>query len=207
MFLCVAIVGREPLFGISTAEVKIEPVAAMLEEKTLTPQKTVDKPLVVEAAAPQIKASTAVVIEKAKQEDPFEIVFRPAELDQQSESQVVVEEPVAKLNPVEVAFQADSLLESEVVELLHEARAAFWNGSLENAESLYLRYLEQRPEDANGFGELGNLFQSMGRTKDSLNAYFEAGVRFKMLGDREQLEQILELLDETDDERAALLRE
>lgn len=91
--------------------------------------------------------------------------------------------------------------------LLQQARGEFWNGSLEAAERLYLQYLSLEPTDANSFGELGNLYQSMGRSEDALDAYFEAGVRFKAQGEVEQLNQIVELLFDARDARAGQLRD
>ena len=45
----------------------------------------------------------------------------------------------------------------------------------------------------------------MGRPGDALDAYYEAGIRFKSQGDHERLVQIVELLSETGDPRAAQL--
>lgn len=89
--------------------------------------------------------------------------------------------------------------------LLQQARGEFWNGSLEAAERLYLHYLALEPTDANSFGELGNLYQSMGRSRDALDAYYEAGVRFKAQGEAQQLKQIVELLIEARDPRVQQL--
>lgn len=86
--------------------------------------------------------------------------------------------------------------------MLTVARKRFWDGELEEAESAYLDYLQHFPEDANAFGELGNLYQSLGRADMALNAFFEAGVRFKAVGDSEQLAQIISLLIEANDPRA-----
>ncbi|BAN68810.1 hypothetical protein [endosymbiont of unidentified scaly snail isolate Monju] len=86
--------------------------------------------------------------------------------------------------------------------LLKRARNAFWDGQPQKAEVLYLRYLQMRPDDVNGFGELGNLYQSMGRTRDALDAYYEAGVRLRAEGDRKQLARIVEWLEKASDPRA-----
>lgn len=89
---------------------------------------------------------------------------------------------------------------------LQAARKAFWDGDLEGAEAAYLVYLQRFPEDADAYGELGNLYQSMGRTQAALDAYYEAGVRSRIHGDTEQLDQVINLLLQAGDSRAAELR-
>ncbi len=90
--------------------------------------------------------------------------------------------------------------------LLKQAREAAWAGNTGEAERLYLRYLADRPEDASVFAELGQLYQSMGRTADAQDAYYEAGIRFRDSGQREQLRQIRNMLLEAADPRAGALR-
>lgn len=86
--------------------------------------------------------------------------------------------------------------------LVQDARRAFWNGDFEAAERVYLALLSAYPEDADAFGELGNLYHSMGRTEAALDAYFEAGLRLQATGEREKLLQVIDFLLEEGDERA-----
>lgn len=86
-------------------------------------------------------------------------------------------------------------------ELVQDARRAFWNGDFEAAERGYLNLLTAYPEDANAFGELGNLYHSMGRREAALDAYFEAGLRLRTAGEEEKLLQIIGLLSEEGDPR------
>jgi len=86
-------------------------------------------------------------------------------------------------------------------DLVQRARRAFWNGDFEAAETAYIALVSAYPEDADGFGELGNLYQSMGRTDAALDAYFEAGVRLKAIGEEEKLSKIIELMTREGDPR------
>ena len=85
---------------------------------------------------------------------------------------------------------------------LQVARRAYWNGDFEASEAAYMALIGEAPGDGNAFGELGNLYQSMNRPGLALDAYFEAGVRFRAAGDREKLHQIIEVLKQQGDERA-----
>lgn len=86
-------------------------------------------------------------------------------------------------------------------DLVQQARRAFWNGDFEAAEAAYMALISAYPGDADGFGELGNLYESMGRPAAALDAFFEAGVRLKAGGGGEKLSQIIELLTREGDPR------
>jgi hypothetical protein len=91
-------------------------------------------------------------------------------------------------------------------ELIQQARRAFWNGDFEGAEAAYMTVLSQYPGDPDVFGELGNLYQSMGKPQQALDAYFEAAVRLKAQGDESKLNKIIVLLEEQGDPRGSSLR-
>ena len=92
-------------------------------------------------------------------------------------------------------------------EFVQQARRAYWNGDFEAAEAAYMEMLLVFPGDADAFGELGNLYQSMGRPAQALDAYFEAGLRLKAEGNREKLQQIIELMQKEGDGRGDQLRQ
>ena len=92
-------------------------------------------------------------------------------------------------------------------EFVQQARRAYWNGDFEAAEAAYMKMLLVFPGDADAFGELGNLYQSMGRPAQALDAYFEAGLRLKAEGNREKLQQIIELMQKEGDGRGDQLRQ
>jgi len=88
---------------------------------------------------------------------------------------------------------------------LAAARSAFAREDLDSAELHYLRYLSDRPEDAVAFAELGNLYRAMGRTPDALDAYFEAGLRFRDRGEWAEVQQLAIILETAGDERGPYL--
>jgi len=87
-------------------------------------------------------------------------------------------------------------------DLLQDARRAFWNGDFEAAEAAYMALVSEYPADADAFGELGNLYQAMGKPKLALDAYFEAALRLQAVGERERLTEMVELLRREGDGRA-----
>ena len=161
-------------------------------------QQLVEPGIPTQVPAPVVEVQQEAVFK------PVETVVAPANetvdlgLDGTSPGHAPVEERVAA--PA-VRSRAEALKSL----LVQAARKAFWDGELEAAESAYLAYLEQFPEDANVHGELGNLYQSMGRTGEALDAYVRAGQGFLAMGDMKQLAQIVDLLQEADDPRAATL--
>ena len=85
--------------------------------------------------------------------------------------------------------------------MVQQARRAFWNGDFEGAESAYMSVISAYPEDADAFGELGNLYQAMGKDEQAMDAYFEAGILLEQAGEREKLKQIIDLLVKKGDQR------
>jgi len=85
---------------------------------------------------------------------------------------------------------------------IQQARRAFWNGEFEESEAAYMTVISRYPADPDAFGELGNLYQSMGKSDRALDAYYEAAVRLKAVGDTEKLKEIMDLLAREGDERA-----
>jgi hypothetical protein len=79
--------------------------------------------------------------------------------------------------------------------MIQQARRAFWNGDFEGAETAYVKLISQYPDDADIFGELGNLYQSMGKPAEALDAYYAAAVRLRASGKREKLNDVIDLLD------------
>jgi hypothetical protein len=90
--------------------------------------------------------------------------------------------------------------------LLQAARRAYWNNDLSAAESAYLTLIAAYPGDADAFGELGNLYEAMGMTSESLDAYYEAGMRLKAAGERAKLQQVIDLFERKKDPRVDELR-
>ncbi len=224
-FVVVAVTGREILFGITPAPVQIQPppVAKPVIQEPAVPASTdaaaATDPADVRLVSPTIPPPGEAIVAEPEPQIPR---VRAPQLNQQpmpvpvpaqeTAPDPVTAAPLSADAPAQGAFRppmegVDGPLETEELRenSLQQARRSFWNGSLEDAESGYLEYLTAYPDDANVFGELGNLYQSMGRTEDAQDAYFEAGVRLKKYGDSAQLQQITEFLQEAGDSRATRL--
>ena len=91
-------------------------------------------------------------------------------------------------------------------DLLQEARRAFWNGDFRAAEAAYIDLISVYPADADAFGELGNLYEAMGKPSEALDAHYEAGVRLRAAGETAKLQQVIDLLERKDDPRVSKLR-
>lgn len=195
-FALVAVLGREALFGISDEQVAVLPSPSQDVPAVIAPVReqvmTADMPEPVGSAPNPASPNDADL--EAEQEE-----IAPQVTD--------VQTPVAAV-AVPKRPDTTTIHSSPVTadKLLQKARRAFWDGALEQAQQYYLGYLERYPTDANVFGELGNLYQSMGRPSDALDAYFEAGLRFKATGEQEQLRQIAELFKEAGDRRLQQLQ-
>lgn len=157
-------------------------------------------------------------------EPEIEMVSEPLPVNDTEITNKVVDETVIEIEPARLkptAPNQESITETtdkpsvvspeaEVIapepetrqQLLQAARKAFWSGNLDVSEAAYIKYLKQFPEDANVFGELGNLYQSMGNRQAALNAYVEAAFRLQLQGEYQQLQQIVELLYKAGDPRA-----
>lgn len=91
-------------------------------------------------------------------------------------------------------------------DLLQQARRAFWNDDFGAAEAAYMNLVAAYPRDADAFGELGNLYEAMGKPSQALDAYYEAGIRLKAAGDTAKLQQVIDLFERNEDPRVADLR-
>ena len=90
-------------------------------------------------------------------------------------------------------------------ERVQQARRSFWNGDFEAAERTYTDILDRFPDDADVYGELGNLYLAMGRNALALDAYFEAGLRLRAAGEHVRLAELIEIFKKNDDDRGLQL--
>jgi tetratricopeptide (TPR) repeat protein len=79
--------------------------------------------------------------------------------------------------------------------MVQTARRAFWNGDLEAAEAAYIEAIARYPDDPDLFGELGNLYVSMGRRQRALDAFYESALRLRATGESEKLSEVIDLLE------------
>lgn len=171
-------------------ETSVTESESQAEFRPVTPEEMVEQS---DTSTLSVATSTDVVKAKALAKDS-NAALAP---------EVVTEDKMQLAVPPKKTEVSHQDAESEIKQSrLQDARREFWKGDLEASEAAYLTYLQQYPEDANAFGELGNLYQSMGKVDEALNAYVEAGVRFKLMAEYEQLSQIVELLRTANDPRA-----
>ncbi|NNG13176.1 MAG: hypothetical protein HKM88_08010 [Halobacteria archaeon] len=67
-------------------------------------------------------------------------------------------------------------------QLLASAREAYWLHDYDRAESIYRELTVLEPDNPDWYGELGNMFFSLGKWDESASAYFEAGTRLVRAG-------------------------
>ncbi len=78
----------------------------------------------------------------------------------------------------------------DVDELLQQARRAYWNDDLQTAENLYRQFISLRPDDPDGYGELGNLLSTLGNLPAAARVYQKAADLLVKQGKYEQAEQL-----------------
>lgn len=144
-----------------------------------TPEAAPAESRTLPARAPKLIGGSIPVYDLKNRSAPDDEGFRPG---------AVPAEPVMELP-------------SDRETLLQNARRAFWNGQFEAAEGVYMDLIAQYPDDADIFGELGNLYEGMGQADLAKDAFFEAGIRLRSTGDREKLSQVIEILKKSGDER------
>ena len=71
------------------------------------------------------------------------------------------------------------------------ARDLFAKGNVSEAITAYQALLKDRPEDADAWGELGNVYHSAGRLQDAARAFFEAATRMIDKGDLSRARALL----------------
>lgn len=91
-------------------------------------------------------------------------------------------------------------------EMTQVARRAFWNGDFEAAEAHYIAAITRYPDEADLFGELGNLYHAMGKSQRAMDAFYAAAVRLRAEGRRDKLSEVIDLLEAHDYPGTAGLR-
>lgn len=92
-------------------------------------------------------------------------------------------------------------------QLLQAARRAYWNQESMVALAHYQDYLEKYPDDADVYGELGNLYQTLNIKDEAMNAFFRAGQLLKKQGLMDRLSDVVSLLKAQGDPRAEELEQ
>lgn len=85
---------------------------------------------------------------------------------------------------------------------LTAARQAFWDGDRDQAEVLYLALTRDHPFETDIWGELGNLYFSMGRIDEAAQSYHSAGSVALQAGDLQHAKNIIGFLRGMDSDKA-----
>ncbi|MCG6934692.1 MAG: hypothetical protein LJE73_02205 [Proteobacteria bacterium] len=92
-------------------------------------------------------------------------------------------------------------------ELIRQARQAFWNRQYGEAEAAYKDLIEISPENPDLYGELGNLYYSMGKWELAGTAYYAASTRLLKSGQTGQLGYLVRVLKGLDPDLAEKLEQ
>lgn len=111
------------------------------------------------------------------------------------------EENIQTLN-AELVEKSSVLTESE---MLFKARLAYWNHDLKIAEETYKKLIETA-EDANAYGELGNLYYMQSKWKKASDAYYHAAMQLKTINHIDQAYHLLRIIRGLDSETANKLQ-
>lgn len=91
--------------------------------------------------------------------------------------------------------------------MLIQARTAFWQGNMEEAEKAYRELTGHEELAANAYGELGNVYYAQGKWQEAGRAYYEAAVRLIELEQSYQVNYLLRVIQGLDSESAEKLKQ
>lgn len=159
-----------------------------IEPQKVSVMETQDVPKVEEKAKPVLKPE--IMVEKEVEKKTTNVVSSKKETIEKAAIVVVKEDDSLKevVNQVNVAIVVKDKDEKTSVvvkdsdtsserDLLISARNAFNHGDMLKSESFYIQLTELDHDDADIFGELGNVYYSQGKWDDAGQAYYEAAIR------------------------------
>jgi tetratricopeptide (TPR) repeat protein len=83
---------------------------------------------------------------------------------------------------------------SELEQQWYDARQAYWDGDLAEAERLYQSLIIENPDKADAYGELGNLYYSQGAWIEAAKMYYQAGLLLTEQGASERAGTLVGIL-------------
>lgn len=125
--------------------------------------------------------------------------------DKKPTDEVAIQQPVATVTENAEQAPANDKEASSSNELLKSARTAFNNGELDVAITKYNELIELENDEADFYGELGNVHYSMGSWDKAGEAYYEAATRLIETGRLAQVLYLQRVLQGLDAERAGQL--
>jgi len=79
-------------------------------------------------------------------------------------------------------------------EVMAKARESFWLRDFDAAEQHYQNLTQIDPDNPDGYGEMGNMYFSLGRWDEAAASYYEAGTRLLNEGRVVQARQLVEVI-------------
>jgi hypothetical protein len=87
------------------------------------------------------------------------------------------------------------------------ARQAATAGRFPEAVHEYLQYLTKHPEDGNAYGELGNVYLTVGRFQEAAQNYYEVATRLVDLGQLAALPRLMPIIERYEPRLAVLIHQ
>ena len=101
----------------------------------------------------------------------------------------------------------EQVMVETAVPLINQARLAYLQGDIENSISLYQQLGEQSPDNPDAFGELGNVYYSLGKWKQAGAAYYTAASLLLEQGNNQQVNYLYRVIQGLDQESADKLKQ
>lgn len=211
----------EPVLAhVSTGHESNEVVATEEITEEVVIENTTAEPSVANEAlleTPDVEETTTAVVTQTPEmlvsETP---VSKKSTAEPEAEKNSVMPEDESKSAPAKIANQDiavttvvaepenDRISEIPTVEteLLARARSAYWRGQLDEAVNVYEKLVATNPADPNAYGELGNVYYTMGKWEKAGDAYYEAARRLIDRGQTGQLDYLLRVLQGLNEQKA-----
>ena len=186
--------------SVAETDAAAEIAMPAVEPTSLEPAASPAEPALLEPAAPAVSPPPETEAESAPSAPAYTAdTAAPARGDQPPAAVIPAPEQAPEAPAMDAAPAAepaaDAALDmSRPYHVLAAAREAYWMRNNEEAESLYRQLIDMNPDDPDGYGELGNLYFSLGRWDDAALAYFEAGSRLARTGHIMEAENLLEVI-------------
>ena len=135
-------------------------------------------------------------------EVPASVITAPEYRPLAAEKAAPADATPAPAKPAAVPADSGAASESDFQSQLEQARQHYWGGDMHAAEQAYRRLTESHPEQAEVWGELGNLFFSRREMVQATDAYYRAIELLIEQGDTERARQLLGAMHQLDAEKA-----
>ena len=185
------------------------PVPVAENEQVIAETKQPAREIEVQDVAVAKQESTQ---HESKQEVKSEAKAPTQEANQQETASVVTQDKTAQAND-ESSVSPSSTEQLATVdtqapyEVLHQARTAFMQQDFALAEKHYQQLVSLDVNNADSYGELGNLYYTQGKWKQAGEAYYQAAVRLLDNGQNQQVNYLYRVIDGLDKAYAEKLAE